>query len=277
VLGVNARMIYRKWANFIDDVRTFAADGVTINRVVANVPDATRTYRGLEFMVDRRFANRWTASGNYTYSQTRGNHFVDDFSAIGDFVGENCRQSSGGLAIDQGLGDAQGVFPCANVQTNLAGQPTYDRPQQLKFNGAYTRPMGRFDLTAGVVGSITSKASYTKTRSVSVLLPGTLASSGQTLTYFYEARGTDRIPGYAKNIDASVEAVRRAGRASVGMKFDVFNVFNTEEKIGVNNTSWCASTATAACQAAVDAYGTATVRNSFQTPRTFRFTFLVRY
>jgi len=277
VMGFGARMIYRKWANFIDDVRTFDADGVTINRVVQNVPGASRTYRGLELMLDRRFTNRWTASANYTFSKTGGNHFVDDFSAIGDFTAENCRQSSGGLAIDQGLGDALGVFPCANVQANLAGKPTYDRPHLAKFQAAYTRPMGGFDLTTGVVGSIVSKATFSKTRSASVLLPGTLASSGQTLTYFYEPRGTDRITGLAKSVDASVEATKRAGRASVGAKFEVFNVFNIEDKIAVNNQTWCASSVTAACQSAVAAHGMATTRGSFQVPRTFRFTFLVRY
>jgi hypothetical protein len=258
-------------------VRTFAADGVTINRSVVNVPEATRQYRGLELNFDRRYANRWTASGSYTYSRTTGNHFVDDFSALNDFVGENCRQSAGGLAIDEGLGDAQGVFPCANVQPNLAGRPTYDRPHLAKFQAAVTRPMGRFDLTTGVVGTISSKATFSKTRSVSVLLPGTVSSSGQTLTYFYEPRGADRIPGLAKAVDASVEATQRAGKASIGMKFDVFNVFNFEEKIGVNNQTWCASANTAACQTAIAAHGTATTRASFQVPRTFRFTFLVRY
>jgi hypothetical protein len=276
VMGVGGRVIYRTWTNFIDDVRTFTPGG-TVNRVVANVPDATRTYRGIEVNLDRRFSDGWTASASYTYSQTKGNHFVDDFSAIGDFVGENCRQSSGGLAIDQGLGNAQGVFPCADVQANLAGRPTYDRPHLFKFNGAYSMMMGRFSVTTGFVGSIISKATYTPTRSVNVLLPGTLSSSGQTLTYFYAPRGTDRIAGLAKNLDLSLEATRSAGRGQFGMKLDVFNVLNTEDKIGVNNTAWCASTATAACQSAVAAYGTATTRGSFQVPRTYRVTFLIRY
>jgi hypothetical protein len=276
VLGVSARYINRKWANFIDDVRTFNAGGA-ISRVVANVPDASRTYRGFEFMLDRRLANHWTASANYTFSQTRGNHFADDFSAIGDFVSENCRQSSGGVPIDNGLGDANGVFPCASLQTNLMGKPSYDRPHLAKFQAAFSKPMGRFDVTTGFVGSLASKATFTKSRSVNVLLPGTLTASGQTLTYFYEPRGTDRIEGLAKSLDATVEATRRVGRASFGMKFDVFNVFNLEDKIAVNNTTWCASSTTPSCQASVNSFGTATVRNSFQVPRTMRFTFVVRY
>jgi hypothetical protein len=277
VMGFGARIINRKWANFVDDVRTFAADGVTINRVVQNVPNATREYRGYEFSIDRRYANRWTASGSYTYSKTTGNHFVDDFSSLNDFVGENCRQSAGGVAIDQGLGDPLGVFPCANLQTNLTGRPTYDRPHLAKFQAAFTRPMKGFDMTMGTVGSLASKTTYSKSRTVSVLFPGTLVGSGQTLTYFYEPRGNDRVSGLAKQIDGSVEMVKRAGRASVGLKFDVFNVFNFEDKIGVNNQTWCTSAATASCQTAIAAHGSATTRASFQIPRTYQFTFLVRY
>ena len=268
--GVSARAIVRTWGNFIDDVRSFNADG-SVNRVVQNITGATRTYRGVEFGVDRRFANHWSASANYTYGRTRGNHFSDDFSALGDFVNESCQ------TIDPGVGDANGVFPCADVQANLAGTPTYDRPHMVKFNAAYSHPMGRFDLTTGVVGSVTSKATYTESRTVQVLLPGTLSASGQTLTYNYEPLGTDRIPGLAKNVDASAELTRRLGRANLGMKFDVFNVFNLQEKIAVNNTSFCASTATPACATAVANYGTATVRSAFQAPRTFRFSFVVRY
>src|SRR5262249_54631055 len=148
------------------------ADGVTIDRTVANVAGATRSYKGIELSLDRRFADHWSAAANYTYGQTRGNHFSDDFSPIGDFVNENCRQT-----VDAGLGDANGVMPCADVQANLNGKPTYDRPHQIKFNGAYTHPMGKFDLTAGMVGALTSKATYTESRTVNVLLPGTLTSS----------------------------------------------------------------------------------------------------
>jgi hypothetical protein len=61
------------------------------------------------------------------------------------------------------------------------------------------------------------------------------------------------------------------------MKFEVFNVFNLEDKIAVNNQTWCAATTTASCQTAVASHGMATTRGSFQPPRTLRFTFLVRY
>src|SRR4029079_9096356 len=100
----------------------------------------------------------------------------------------------------------------------------------------------------------------------------------QTLTYFYEPRGTDRIPGLSKTIDTSVEATRRlSGRSGIGIRLDVFNLLNSQDKIGVNNTSWCASAATASCQAAVAVYGTATTSGAFATPRTYLVSIVMRY
>ena len=51
VMGVGVRYISRNWSNFIDDIRSFNADG-TLNRVVANIDSADRTYRGIEFTAD---------------------------------------------------------------------------------------------------------------------------------------------------------------------------------------------------------------------------------
>jgi hypothetical protein len=272
VLGVSMRYIGRNWSNFVDDVYSFNPDG-TLSRVVANLDEADRTYRGLELAVVKRFSNQWTGSGSYTWSRTRGNHVGDAFTNLGDFLDADCLQST-----DAGLGDASGVFPCREVQANLAGRPTFDRPHLVKFNGAYTRPVGPIDLTAGVVGSATSKTTYSKQRTVTVLRPGTMSSAGQTLTYFYEPRGSERVEGLLFLTDLSIEATYRAfSRSDVGFKFDVFNLFNNEEKINVNNSNWCNSTATSACATAVANFGTATARGSFNTPRTIRFTVLVRY
>jgi hypothetical protein len=275
VLGVGARFIWRKWDNFIDDIRTFNSDN-TINRVVANVPEAERTYKGIEFTMDKRFSNKWAASGNYTYSQTRGNHFSpggSDFSPLADFAGEMCRQTT-----DNQLGDANGVIPCSQVQANLSGKPTWDRPHLVKFTGSYRQPLGPIDLTLGVVGTGTSKTPFSRTRTVAVLLPGTLTSSGVTQTYNYEGAGSDRVEGFLFVADFAVEASYRAAKKSeVGMKFETFNLFNNEEKIAVNNTTWCNATTAGACTTARTNFGTATARASFQTPRTIRVTAFVRF
>ena len=272
-LGIGGRFIYRTWGNFIDDVRTFNDDG-SIDRVVTNV-EGERTYKGVELTLDKRFAGNWAASGSYTWSQSRGNHFADDFTALGDFVNDTCAQST-----DSGLGTASGstfVFPCSQLQTNLFGIATFDRPHMLKFLGSYRFPIGRFDLTTGFVGTAASKATYSKSRTVSVLVPDTNIAAAQ-LTYFYEGRGSDRIDGAVFQGDFSVEGTFRAMQHSdFGIKFETFNLFNNQEKIAVNNTSWCNATTPGTCTTARNNFGTATSRNSFLAPRTFRCTFLFRF
>jgi Carboxypeptidase regulatory-like domain len=277
IMGTSVRFITRTWGNFIDDVRTFNADR-SINRVVQNVDGAERTYKGLELSIEKRYSNRWSAAANYTYSKTRGNHFGDDFTALHDFEDAQCRQTA-----DVGLGDANGIIPCASVQPNLTGLPTFDRPHLFKYYGAYTYPSKWFDLTAGVVGSAQSKTTYSKQRTLTVLLPGTTSSSGQTLTYFYEPRGSERIDGMNATTDFSLEgSYKKIKNASVGAKFEIFNVFGSETQVAVNNVNFCNSTGGSAaqqatCSSAVANFGTATARGSFLSPQTYRLTFLFRY
>jgi hypothetical protein len=222
-LGIGARFIYRSWGNFIDDVRTFNDEG-TIDRVVTNV-DGERTYKGLELTFDKRLGNNWAATANYTWSQSRGNHFGDDFTALGDFVNDTCAQST-----DSGLGTASGntfVFPCSQLQSNLFGVATFDRPHMLKFLGSYHFPIGNFDLTTGFVGTAASKATYSKQRTVNVLVPGT-SIAATTLTYFYEGRGSDRIDGVVFQGDFSVEAT--TAHAALGLRHEVRDVQSLQQR-----------------------------------------------
>ena len=269
VMGVGVRYISRDWGNFIDDIRTFNADG-SLNRRVANIDSADRTYRGIEFTLDRRFSNNWNASGSYTYSKAEGNHFGAAFTALEDFADATCRQT-----VDPGLPT---TFPCSDIYTNLQGKATFDRPHMLKFGGNYVRPVGPVNLTVGAGGSASSKTTFTKTRNnVSVLSPVT-GGQFSTMTYYYESLGSDRVPGTLFLFDFSVEGTYRlTSTANFGMKFELINLFNNEEKINVNNTNWCASDASASCQTLRDSFGKATARASFQTPRTIRLTALVRF
>jgi Carboxypeptidase regulatory-like domain len=272
-IGVAARYIYRTWGNFIDDIRGFNDDG-TPNRVVANV-DGERTYKGLELTADKRFGNNWAASGSYTWSQTRGNHFLDDFTTLGDYATATCSQST-----DSGLGTQSGstfVFPCANLQANLFGTATFDRPHMIKFAGSYRKPLGPIDLTAGFVGVATSKTAFSKSRTVNVLRPGT-TSVVTTQTYFYEGRGSDRVEGLAFQGDLAIEGTYRTlKRSDVGVKFETFNLFNNEEKLIANNTAWCNATTAGTCSTARANFGTATARGSFLGPRTYRISLIFRY
>ena len=266
VLGVSARYIWRSWGNFVDDIQAFNADG-TSSRVVTNLDTAERTYKGLELTLDKRFSNNWAAQGSYTWSETKGNHFGDDFTVLGDYVDATCRTT-----VDSVLG----TFPCSQLQANLFGRPANDRPHMLKFGGSYRKPLGPIDLTAGFSGLATSKRPFSKTRTVSVLVPGTTAQA-TTQVYNYEGLGSERIDGMLFQGDLAIEGVYRAvKRSELGVKFEAFNLFNNQEKIAVSNTNWCEAT-TGSCATARTNFGTATARAAFNPPRTYRVSFLIRF
>jgi hypothetical protein len=143
--------------------------------------------------------------------------------------------------------------------------------------GAYTLPLGPVNLTLGVGGEYLSSTTYEKQRTVSILNPRTGASSS-TATYFYNERGGDRLdPTYT--LDTSLEATVRLWLVEVGVKGEVFNITDQQEQVTVNNVVYCANTTnpTAACTTARDRYGTATARGSFQPPRNYRLTTLIRF
>jgi outer membrane receptor protein involved in Fe transport len=278
-MGAGARVIYRKWGNLIDDVRTFNPDD-TINREVVNYDAAEREYKGVQFTLEKRFSNNWNAAASYTYSQTRGNHFGDTFTSLGDYIDARCRTTAD-LTVGEG-----GVIPCAEVQNgaNKNGAPTYDRPHNFKLAGAYVRPVGPVNLTVGAVSELLSKFRYQKERTVNVLLPGTLSNQGSTATYYYNERGSDPLEGMEWFMDTSLEATWKiAGTHNAGFRAEIFNITDRQEKLRSNNVVWCGSGSSAACQTAIDNFGKATARTSFRggvagtTPRAYRFSLIYRF
>ena len=272
-MAVGVRVIARKWDDLIDDVRSINPD-LSIRREVVNYDPAERKYRGAIFTFERRFANNWNLLASYTYSKTEGNHFDATFTSLGDYVEAQCRTT-----LDSSVG-TNGVISCAEVQNgaNKYGRPIYDRPHNLKVNGAYVRPFGPINVAVGALFESASKRRYEKIRAVNVLTPGTLNNFGPTATYFYNERGSDPVPGMQWTLDNSVEVTWMGPRRTqVGFKGEIFNVTNQEAKTISNNTAFCDSTAVAACATAVLNYGKAGARGSFQTPRTFRVSAIFRF
>jgi outer membrane receptor protein involved in Fe transport len=245
-LGAGVRVISRTWGDLIDDVRRFNPDG-TIAREVVNYDGAERTYRGLQFTFDRRFAGSWSAGASYTYSRTEGNHFDSTFSTLGDYIDADCRTT-----VDLTIGN-NGVLPCSEVQdgANKYGTPIYDRPHNFKLQGSYVKPIGPTSLVLGGVADAVSKRRYDRTRTMNVLRPGTLTNAGPTATYFYEERGSFALDGMEWLTDLSAELTWRVGgNYQAGFKTEIFNLTNREEKIISNNTVWCGSDAGAGCATA---------------------------
>ncbi len=276
--GVGVRAIFRGWGSLIDDIWTFNASG-SATRTFVNYPSAERTYKGIEFTFDKRLSNNWNAAANYTYGRTEGNHFGTHFSPLGDFIDATC-----GTSADPGIGN-NGRIPCREVNegANTFGNPSYDRPHAIKYSGSYTVPFGPVEVTAGLNGRAVSKRTFTKQRAVSVLTAANAPIA--TANYLYEPLGTDRIDGMDTLTDFALEGgFGLAGNTRASMKFEVFNVFDSQEKVGVDNLTYCSATTgvPATCAAtrtpgSPTLYGAATTRGSFQLPRTFRLSVIFRF
>lgn len=272
-LAAGVRFISRSWGDLIDDTRAFGPTGAIVREVV-NYDPAERTYRGIQFTFERRFANNWSATANYTYSRTRGNHFGNTFTTLGDYLDAQCRTT-----VDLTIG-SNGILPCAEVQegANKYGAPGYDRPHNLKFQGSYVRPFGPTNLVVGVVADSISKTRYERLRTVNVLLPGTLTNSGNTATYFYEPLGSSPVPGMQWTFDTAVELNWKVVRSyQAGFKAEVFNLTNEEMQITTSSTAWCGSDVGAGCSAARANFGKATARGQYVQPRRFRFSLIFRF
>ena len=271
-MGLGARYINRDWGNLIDDLRSFRPDG-SVERTVVNYDEAERDYHGVQFTMEKRFANNWTVQGSYTYSKTEGNHFEQSFTGLGNYLDAQCRTT-----VDPTVG-VNGTIPCAEVQNgaNKFGRPIYDRPHNFKINGAYVRPFGPVNLTVGALTEFISKRRYERSRAVNVLQPGT-TNVIDSATYFYEERGAFQVEGLENYLDFSSELTWRiASTHQAGFKAEIFNLFDNQEKIINNNTAWCGQTNTATCTTAVNNFGKATARGSFLAPRRFRFSLIYRF
>lgn len=278
-LGTSVRFISRTWGNLIDDVRTFNTNG-TINRQVLNYDAAERTYRGIQLTAEKRFSRNWNATASYTYSRTRGNHFANNFTALGDYLDADCRTTT-----DLTVG-SNGIIPCAEVQNgaNKYGAPNYDRPHNFKLAAAYVRPVGPVNLTFGALTEALSKFRYQKERTVTVLRPGTLTNSGNTATYYYNQLGSDPVPGTEWSIDTSIEGTWRIfSTAQAGFRTEIFNLTDRQEKLRSNAVVWCGSDVGTGCATARTNYGAATSRTSFRggltgtNTRSVRFSMIFRF
>jgi hypothetical protein len=277
-MGAGIRYIARSWGNLIDDVRTFNPD-TTINRQVINYDEAWRDYKGVQLNLEKRFSNNWNAQASYTYSETRGNHFDNTFTSLGDYIDAQCRTT-----VDLTIG-TNGVLPCAEVQNgaNKDGNPTYDRPHNFKLAAAYQRPIGPVNLTIGALTEALSKFRYERTRTMNVLLPnGT--NQGSTATYFYEERGSAPVEGTEWYLDTSFEGSWRFyDTAQAGFKFEIFNITDRQEKMRSNNFVWCNSDVGTGCAAARTNFGKATSRAAYRggvtgtQVRSYRFSMIFRF
>jgi Carboxypeptidase regulatory-like domain/TonB-dependent Receptor Plug Domain len=274
-IGVSLTGIYRKWSNIIDDIPVFNNVGAQ-TVTYTNYGPAARKFYGAELVLDKRFSEHWNANASYAWGKTTANTTGDTASSLGDFLNSNCRTT-----LDPTIGTG-GIIPCSIVDEgpNKTGQPALSINNSLKFGGAYVHSLGPVNLAAGLGGLVSSGIHYQKQRSVNVLIPGTTTNSGQAETYFYDPRGTETTPSIYE-IDTSLEATFTVWKTiELGLKGEIFNVTNIQRQVTVNNLTWCGDAtqaATSSCAISRANFGAATARGSYQAPRAYRLTALMRF
>ncbi len=274
-IGVTVTGIYRHWGNLIDDTPVLSGAGTQTTTYV-NYAGAERKFWGAELVFDKRFSEHWNANLSYAWGKTTTNTTSDTATSLGDFPTSNCRTT-----IDPTIGTG-GVIPCTIVNDgpNKTGVPNYNQTSNLKAGGAYVQSVGPVNLAVGLGGQLVTGIHFQKQRSMNVLIPGTTTNSGITETYYYDARGTEVAPTLYQ-IDGSLEATFTVFRTlELGVKGEVFNITDQQRQRAVDQTTWCddaTQAATSSCGLARTNFGRATARGSFQPPRNYRLTALLRF
>ena len=246
-----------------------------------NYDAAERNYRGVQFTAEKRFSNNWNAQASYTYSRTRGNHFGDNFTPLGDYLDAQCRTT-----VDLTVG-TNGIIPCAEVQNgaNKTGAPTYDRPHNFKLAAAYVRPVGPVNLTFGALTECSRSSATSRRARSTCCCREPSPTPGNTATYFYNERGADPVEGMEWYLDTSIEGTWRIySTAQAGLpRRDLQHHGSAGEAPLEQRRCSAVLTAGAGCAAAIANFGKATSRASYRggvtgtLPRAYRFSMIFRF
>jgi hypothetical protein len=257
-VAVGVRGIYRKWNNLVDDQKQIVAGTEILTPENFSDSVLKRRYRGIELTFEKRFSDNWTALANYTLSRSEGNQFNNFTTALLDFPGSSCTVP------------VFGAMPCTQAEiTNQYGPSAFDRTHVFQAFGAYRLPLGIVNLTAAPAFTWMSGLPYQE--QIAFRNP-----AGTNVSYFVTPRGSSRLPD-SYRVDFALEATFQAfgantvplvaGPLEFGLKGEVFNVTNQQEVFFNNAISLLPN----------GFFGDPTSRGAFQTPRTYRFTALMRF
>jgi hypothetical protein len=168
-------------------------------RLLTNQDNLTRSYKGVEFRVQRRFASRWQASGSVTVGKAEG------------------------IAVDNLSSDNQDP----NLLINRYGADPRDAAVIGKISGSYTFP---FDIMASVNYRFDSGRAFTPTLRITGLNQG-------DVTINTEVPGTTRYDKQ-NLLDVRLDKrFRFASKADVHLVLDTFNLLNVNAVLGMNALS----------------------------------------
>ncbi|HEY4366992.1 MAG TPA: TonB-dependent receptor [Steroidobacteraceae bacterium] len=171
-----------------------------------------RTYKALEFVVDRAWDDRWTFNASYTLSFSKGN-------------------AEGPVNSDTNFADAGRTEAFDNPWVNLGGEGYLpnDHRHQFKFRGAYafnkhwqvgaalTAQSGRPISAQGEVNPFDDTNFYSF-----------YVYNETTGEYELHERGSEGTTPWVINVDTNVSFNYSFSAADLQVKFSVFNLFNQQ-------------------------------------------------
>jgi outer membrane receptor protein involved in Fe transport len=159
--------------------------------------EPSRKYSGVEFVINKRFSNRWQFSAAYVYGKATGNN-----------------DNSYGASNNSSLASSS-LFTDPNYQINAEGHLAFDPTHMLKIQGSVILP---FDINLGVFFSYISGDTWTP----QILVPLDQAD----IDVNAEPLGSRRLSAIA-DVTLRVEKIFRFGKnMKLGALVDIFNVFN---------------------------------------------------
>jgi Carboxypeptidase regulatory-like domain/TonB-dependent Receptor Plug Domain len=250
-MAVGIRGIYRQWKDLVDDRKFLDADGNKVTEPFNFGDELKRYYKGIEVTFEKRFSRNWQASMNYTLSRSEGNSYDNFSSQLFDYANETCNVTGQPVV---------GRIPCPQATDhNRYGYASYDRTHIVQAFTAYTLPLKWVAITAAPSAFWQSGLPYQAQRNFTI--------HNETDRYFYEKRGSHRLNSYYQ-VDFALEAVFKPwGPLEIGAKGEVFNVTNQQQVIDNTRIRLIPD----------QFFGVPTSRASFQAPRGYRLTALVRF
>jgi hypothetical protein len=267
-MAVGVRGVYRKWNNIIDDIKRFDEEDNELQTPINFPSDQIhRSYKGIELSFEKRFSQNWQALINYTLGRAYGSQFAAFTSGEYDFPGLNCNIP--------GLG----ARDCAQASlVNQYGIAPYDRTSILNAFVAYTWSLPWLNLTGAPSILLQSGLPYQRQRNF-------VKPDGVTTPYFYDKRGSTRLPTmYQLNfaLEATFKPMGNGGFSIIGgplelgVKGEIFNVTNQQPVYRTDLIQLAPSQGeTGGLNGAI--FGAPTSRTALLPPRTFRFTALLRF
>ena len=177
-------------------------------------PKAERNYDAVEFRVNKRFANRWSLIGGYTWSRLDGNY--------------------GGLASSDENGrtspNVERYFDGQYLVMDASGNVVYgllptDRPHYLKLQGTYDTPWGT---NIGVFQQVMSGGP--KSTTINLL--------GYSPTFVNGRGDLGRLPTTSQTDMALNHEFRFGGTHRFGINLNIDNLFNQAGVLNVTTTPY---------------------------------------